>query len=68
MRLWSEHAVLRPLRCGRALGAWCVLPLEGLKEALQAQVVVPCLCEGFVSPVWVDQVDTRSTAEGERSE
>src|SRR5260370_30282885 len=41
MRLWSERATLCPLRCGKGLGAWGLLPLEGSKKALQAQVVVP---------------------------
>src|SRR6266851_759796 len=41
MRLWSERATLCPLRCGKVLGAWGLLPLERSKKALQAQVVVP---------------------------
>jgi hypothetical protein len=39
--LWSQRAALWPLRCGKGLGAWSLLPLEGFKKALQVQVIVP---------------------------
>src|SRR5260370_41977780 len=57
MRLWSERAALCPLRCGKGLGAWGLLPLEGFKEALQAQAGVPRPGKADVLLVQGDKMD-----------
>src|SRR5260370_20362005 len=57
MRLWSERATLCPLRCGKVLGAWGLLPLEGSKKAVQAQVVVPRPGKADVLLVQGDKMD-----------
>ena len=38
MRLWSERAALCPLRCGKGLGAWYLLPLEERQRLMSEHI------------------------------
>jgi hypothetical protein len=53
-----------PLRCGKGLGAWGLLPLEGFGEALQTQVVVPLPGELLVLLVQAGKVNVVAALDG----
>ena len=62
--VWSEHDALCPLRCGKGLGVWGLLALEGFGEALQTQVVVPLPGELLVLLVQAGKVNVVAALDG----